>query len=176
MASGIAFTLSVRASPDGPVSGGASLLLTVQPVAMRTQANAIAARRMYVKGMTLKVPKVAELDPDLSHHGHIVANTIGAVKRHSRDDVDDVRTGLQLNQGGLELRGAPDQFEAKRDGATGRNGASERAVERVRHIDARRVAAVGADVLHVVAVDRDFIVRGRRERSGGADVLKRRPQ
>ncbi len=64
MLSGIAFTLSDSASPDGPVSGGGSVLLTVQPAAVRS-ASASAARRRYVKDMVLLIPKIAELDLDL---------------------------------------------------------------------------------------------------------------
>src|SRR4051794_1704064 len=122
MLSGVALTLSDSARPDGPDSGGASVLFTVQPAAVR-RASPIAARRRYVKDMILEVPKVAELDADLSCDAHRVAHAIGPVKRHFRDGTDDVRTGPQLNERRLLLRGGSDQFKAHRQFPACRNGA-----------------------------------------------------
>ena len=44
----------------------------------------------------------------------------------------------------------PDQLEAERQVAAGGDGAGDGAVEPERHVDARRVAAVGARVVDVI--------------------------
>ena len=75
----MALTLSDSARPDGPVSGGGSVLLTVQPAAAM-RASAIAARRMYVKDMVLLIPKIAELDLNLPRRLDVVADAVGAVE------------------------------------------------------------------------------------------------
>src|SRR4029453_987879 len=100
MASGTARTLSVSARPDGPLTGGASVFLTVQPPAA-SRASATAARRIYANGMALEVPKIAELDLHLSRGLHGVAHAIDAVEGDPGGHRDDVRTGPQLHQRGF---------------------------------------------------------------------------
>src|SRR4051812_41804563 len=81
IASGIASSLSDSARPDGPVNGGASLLLTVQPATANTEI-ATAMRRIYVKAMMLLIPKITELDRHLPGRLDRVAGPIRPVERN----------------------------------------------------------------------------------------------
>src|SRR5258708_512333 len=138
MASGIALTFSVSARPDGPVSGGGSVFLTVQPAAAR-RASATAARRMYVDGMALEVPKITEIDRNLSRDLNLVADAVDAVEGDLRDRRDDVRTRLELHQRRLFLRDVPDDLERHRQRTARLDRAGDRSLERVRDVDALRV-------------------------------------
>src|SRR3954451_18742956 len=110
MLSGIALSVSVSASPDGPVSGGGVESLTVQPAAARS-ASATAARRKNVDDMVLLIPEVSELDLNLSGRLHLVAGAIDPVERHLREDRQDVRAHFQLHERGLLLRDVANELE-----------------------------------------------------------------
>src|SRR6185295_15476360 len=140
MASGMALTVSESARPDGPLSGGASVLLTVQP-AVAIRASATAARRMYVKDMVLLIPKIAELDRDLPSRLDGVPDAIDTVEGQGGDHRHDVRARLQLHQRRFLFRDVPDQLEADRQVAARGDGSSDRVVEPERHVNARRVPA-----------------------------------
>src|SRR6516162_4909092 len=163
MLSGTALTCSVSASPGGPESGGVSVLCTVQPAPAR-RASAIAARRMYVKGMILEVPKVAELDRQLPRRLDGVAGAIHTVERHPRNGCDDVRAPAKLNERRLLFGHVPHQFEAELQRSTSRNRPRRRAVECKRHVDAGRTSTIGSHKLDVNLADGDLVVRCRRER------------
>src|SRR5471032_295338 len=176
MLSGIAFSVTVSARPEGPLSAGGVVLLTVQLVVAASRANATAARRIYVNDMALEIPNITELNLQLSHHADRVSRAVRPVERHLGNCRDEVRARAQLRERRLLLGDVPDELESRRQRAAGADGAGDRGVERIWHVGALHVPAVGADVLDVHPVDRDLVVRRRRERRGGARILQRRAQ
>src|SRR5438045_8644668 len=102
--------------------------------------------------MALEVPKVSEIDLDLSGHAYRVAGPSRSVESDARDGHDDVRARLQLDERRLQLRGVSHDLEAELHVAAGGHSAGHRPVDRVRHVDALHVVAIGADVVDVEAV------------------------
>src|SRR3954453_17203312 len=134
MLSGVALTVSNKARPDGPDSGGASALFTLQPAAVR-RASAIVARRMDVKDMVLEVPKVAELDLQLPCCLNAVADAVDTVESDPGDRRNEIRAGPKLRERCFLLGHIANQLEAQRQRAAGQDRAGYRGVERERHID-----------------------------------------
>src|SRR6185369_16212089 len=117
----------------------------VQPtVAMR--ASATAARRMYVKDMVLLIPKIAELDRDLPRRLNGVPDAIGTVEGQGGNHRDDVRARFQLHQGRFLLGDVPDQLEADREVAAGRDRAGDGLVEVEGHVNTGGFSTVGPRV------------------------------
>src|SRR3954468_18534759 len=94
---GDAVTRSASASCEGPVNGGGSVLWTVQP-ALPAIAATTAKRRMFVQNMILVVPKVSEIDLDLTGDADVVADAVAAVEGHPPGGDDDVRAGAKFGQ------------------------------------------------------------------------------
>src|SRR3954465_13033659 len=135
MLSGMALTLRLNARPEGPVSGGASVFLTVHPaVAKSTPAMPpIIARRVNVNAMALwESLEVAEVDLRPSHDTDGIAGTIQTVEGHGRNRRDGVRARAEGRERRLLLGHGPHQRHGeRRPAASGRNCDGHRAVEGV---------------------------------------------
>src|SRR5216110_2684223 len=95
MLSGIAATVTDRASPDGPVSDGPSLVWTVQPTSVSV---AIAAMTFEKALIGLEIPEVSEINLNLAGDACGVAGLVMAIERNARDRREDLRAILQLNE------------------------------------------------------------------------------
>src|SRR5207247_5863068 len=110
----------------------------VAVAAMRT------ARRTGAKRMAVLIPKVCEVDLNLTGHAHGVAGAILTVERDARDDGQDVPAGAKLNERRLRLRRRSNELECDRDRPDDGNRRGDGAIKRVRDVHTRYAAAVGA--------------------------------
>src|SRR5688500_15590758 len=147
-------------SSDGPPRGGVSCFFEVQAPSTSAARRSDDVRRVcgwfidLSNGPRLLAP-VREIDADVAGDADAPAGLVVPVEGDAGDGADDARAAAEP-QGAkrrLALRLVADQREAGAAGAADRH--RHRAVERMRHVDAWRVAAVGADVLDVILRDGD---------------------
>src|SRR4051812_36122943 len=111
MLSGFAAMVSDCARPDGPLSGGASFLCTVQPTSVSVATAAISVEKAFIG---LEIPKVAEFDLQGAGNTRLVTGLIVAVEGDLRECRDELITAPQLNQRRFFFRGYSHQLESKR--------------------------------------------------------------
>src|SRR5260221_12604339 len=117
--------------------------------------------------MTLKIPKVAELNLNGSGNAEGVARLVVTVESHLRQHSEHLTAVPQLNQRTLFFGGTPDKEEANRRRRRGGHGRSHDAVPRERDVDAWCTASIAAGVSDVVTVDRHGVERTRSRLRGG---------
>src|SRR5262245_24024626 len=168
MESGVAVSETDSARSEGPVSSGMSVPWTPHAAVSATAAR---ARKRKPAFMALLIPKVAKVNLNRAGHADFVADPVGPVEGHVSDRRDHPRVVLQLRQRRLLLRHVANDFETNEGGRPRVDGHGGGAIERKRHVDAWRVASIGAPVSHAVPRQGHRVIAGRPDNA--RDVLHR---
>src|SRR5688500_17375747 len=129
--SGDAERATVCASPEGPISDGASCSSIPQAVrpaatAARTAIRNMWARVLCITVLLIGVREITEIDAHRAGDVDVVARLVATVERHLGNRRDDVGIGAQVDERRFELRGVPHDLEAGLDGAVDRHGERHR--------------------------------------------------